>query len=359
MKSPVTSAAIALTAVAGILIVLYAWELPPFRSAVQTTEDAYVRGGITIIAPKVDGYVAQVLVKDFESVAAGQVLVKLEGSNYEQKVEQAKATLMAQEANLANFIQARRAKEASVRSAHAGVAMADAQTADSGAQWTRALADDHRADALVTDGSISIRERDQARASLRQQEAAKLQATALAMRARAQLAEATQDLEAVVVNRRVLEASVASARAALKLSEIDLEHTNVRAPRAGKVGEVGVKQGQYATPGTQLMALVPSNFWVIANFKETQTIHMAVGQPASMRVDALGAQELRGHVESLAPATGSEFSVIRPDNATGNFTKIPQRLSVRIVIDPTPADIGRLRPGLSVVARVDTGKAGS
>ncbi|ALV07346.1 HlyD family secretion protein [Roseateles depolymerans] len=346
-------------ALLGVLAVLYAWELPPFRSDVQTTEDAYVRGSITIIAPKVDGYVAQVLVKDFEDVRAGQLLVKLDDGNYAQKLEQAKATLAAQEANLANFIQSRRAKEATLLGSEAAVAMAQAQRVNSEAQLERAWADEHRVNALVADGSLSIRERDQTHGLLRQAEATQKQAKAAQLQAAANRALARQDLQAVIVNRRVIEANVASARAAVKLAEIDLEHTNIRAPQAGRVGEVGVKLGQYATPGSQMMALVPSRLWVIANYKEAQTAHMSPGQPASVRVDALGDKVLRGHVESLAPATGSEFSVIRADNATGNFTKIPQRVPVRIVLELAKEDADRLRPGLSVVASVDTRKAGS
>jgi multidrug resistance efflux pump len=359
MTSSRTLAAVATVAIIGVLVVLYAWELPPFRTDVQTTEDAYVRGSITIIAPKVDGYVAQVPVKDFDTVAAGQVLVKLDDGNYQQKLEQAKATLAAQEANLANFAQSKLAKEASLQGSEAAIATADAQRINSDAQLSRTQADEHRVEALVADGSISIREHDQAQGLLRQAEAAQKQAKAAALQARASHAVAQQDLQTVIVNRRVIEASLASARAAVKLAEIDLEHTNVRAPQAGRVGEVGVKLGQYATPGAQLMALVPTTVWVIANFKEAQTSHMAVGQPASVRVDALGDKVIQGHVESLAPATGSEFSVIRADNATGNFTKIPQRLPVRIALDIPASDAGRLRPGLSVVARVDTRKAGS
>lgn len=354
-----TFVSVAAPALLGVLSVLYAWELPPFRSDVQTTEDAYVRGSITIIAPKVDGYVAQVLVKDFEEVKAGQLLVKLDDSNYAQKLEQARALLAAQEANLANFIQSRRAKEATVQSSEAAVAMAQAQLVNSQAQLERAVADERRVTALVADGSLSIREGDQTHGLLRQAQATQKQAQAAQRQAAANHALARQDLQAVIVNKRVIEANVASARAAVKLAEIDLEHTNLRAPQAGRVGEVGVKLGQYAAPGSQMMALVPSRLWVIANYKEAQTAHMSPGQPASVRVDALGDKLLRGRVESLAPATGSEFSVIRADNATGNFTKIPQRVPVRIVLELTKDDADRLRPGLSVVARVETGKAGS
>jgi len=154
-----------------------------------------------------------------------------------------------------------------------------------------------------------------------------------------------------------LVAWVAQARAALQLAEIDLENTRIHAPRDGHVGEVGVKLGQYVTPGTQLMALVPAQVWVVANFKEVQTSRMLEGQPARFTVDGLGDAELKGVVERISPATGSEFSVIRADNATGNFTKVPQRLPVRIAVDMNDPHAVRLRPGMSVIASVDTRKA--
>ena len=138
------------------------------------------------------------------------------------------------------------------------------------------------------------------------------------------------------------------------LAEIDLDHTVIRAPENGQLSEVSVRQGQYVTSGTQLMYLVPKTFWVTANFKEAQIRRMRTGQPASFTVDALGGKRLKGHVESLAPAAGSEFAVLRPDNATGNFVKVAQRIAVRIRIDPEQPLADRLRPGMSVVARIET-----
>ncbi len=338
----------------GILLVLYAWRLPPFHNGVESTENAYVRGLVTIVAPKVDGYVAEVHVQDYMAVKAGQVLVKLDDRIYRQKLEQARGNLAAQEANLANTLQARRSREAALGSAQAQIAGADAQLVNARAQLARAQADMRRATPLASDGSLSQRERDQTEAALHQAEAALKQAEAGGRQARAGEAVATQDLHTVVVNRDAVAAAVESARAAVRLAEIDLENTEVRAPRDGHVGEVGVKLGQYVTPGTQLVAVVPEQVWVVANFKEAQTARMNPGQPARFRVDALGDAELRGHVERLSPATGSEFSVIKQDNATGNFTKIPQRLSVRIAIDPGQPQALRLRPGMSVVVDVNT-----
>jgi multidrug resistance efflux pump len=362
MKPSVSSRVLVNTAVAaatgcGALLALYAWRLPPFDRAVVSTENAYVRGSITVIAPKVDGYVAEVLVQDFAAVAVGQVLVRLDDRIYIQRLAQACASLSAQEANLANVAQARHAREAGIANTQAVTAAAQAQRVNASAQLIRAAADQRRADALVTDGSISQRERDQTEGALRQAEAAQQQAEASIQQAHAGYTVAQQDLRSVIVNRRVVQAAVEAARAAVQLAQIDLENTRVRAPRAGAVGEIGVKLGQYVTPGTQLLALVPSQVWVVANFKEAQTAQMQAGQKATLRVDALPGVELKGRVERIAPATGSEFSVIRADNATGNFTKVAQRLPVRISIDAGEALEHRLRPGMSVIAKVDTHKA--
>jgi multidrug resistance efflux pump len=137
------------------------------------------------------------------------------------------------------------------------------------------------------------------------------------------------------------------------LAQIDLANTVVRAPEAGRLSEVGVRNGQYVTAGSQLMFLVPADVWVIANFKEAQTSRIAVGQPASFTVDALGNARLHGRIEQISPAAGSEFAVLKSDNSTGNFTKVPQRIAVRIRIDPNQSLARRLRPGMSVQARVD------
>jgi multidrug resistance efflux pump len=245
-------------------------------------------------------------------------------------------------------------REASIANTKAVLTGAQAQQANARAQLARSQADQYRADALVSDGSVSQRERDQTEGALRQAEATQLQAAAAILQAQAGRAVAEQELRSVIVNRRVVEAAVDTARAAVQLAEIDLENTRVRAPRAGQVGEIGVKLGQYVTPGTQLLALVPAQVWIVANFKEAQTAHMRAGQLATLRIDALPGVELKGTVERIAPATGSEFSVIRADNATGNFTKIPQRLPVRISIEAGGPLAQRLRPGMSVLAEVDT-----
>jgi multidrug resistance efflux pump len=314
---------LALTAVAAVL---YAFDLWPFAGGMEVTDNAYVRGRTTVIAPQVSGYVVAVPVSDYAQVQAGQVLVRIDDSTYRAKVEQASASLAAAQAALANNRQAR--------------ASSDASLLGNGAALERARADMKRVDELVKDGSVSVRERDQTRAAL---------AAAVA-----QDEIARQNIRAVDVGRGGLEAQVAAAKAALNAAQIDLDHTVIRAPQTGQIGEVGVRLGQYVTNGTQLMVLVPAERWVIANYKEAQTAHMAAGNSATFRVDALAGAKFTGHVEQLSPAAGSEFSVLKPDNATGNFVKVPQRIGVRIAIDPGQAMFARLRPGMSVITRVDT-----
>jgi multidrug resistance efflux pump len=213
----------------------------------------------------------------------------------------------------------------------------------------RAKADMARVDDLVKDGSVSRRERDQTLAALRQAEAQVHQADAADQIAR-------QDIRTVDVGRGGLEAQVEAAEAQLRLAQIDLAHTIIRAPEDGQLGEVGVRVGQYVTNGTLLFTLVPPDRWVIANYKEAQTAHMMAGQKASFTVDALGGARLNGHVERLSPAAGSEFSVLKPDNATGNFVKVPQRIGVRITVDPGQSLANRLRPGMSVETSVHTAR---
>lgn len=346
---------IVVLALAGIAFVLHAWRLPPFQGDIESTDNAYVRGSVTVIAPKVDGYVAEVLVQDFAPVAAGQVLVRLDDRNYRQRLAQAHAWLAAQQANLANVAQARQVRQAGIANAQAQLSVAQAQQDNAAAQLARAHAQARRTQALVTDGSVSQQDHEQAESALRQAQAARRQAGAQADQARAAIQVAQQELKAVAVNQQAIEAAIEGAKAAVQLAEIDLENTRIRAPRAGSAGEIGVKLGQYVTPGTQLLALVPAQVWVVANFKEAQTARMAPGQAVQLQVDGLGHARLSGRVQSLAPAMGSEFSVIRADNATGNFTKVPQRLPVRIAVDAGHPLATRLRPGMSVIAEVDTG----
>lgn len=335
--------AFAAIALAGVLIVLYAWQLPPFRTTLQSTENALVRGQVTIISPQLSGYVVEVLVQDFQPVRKGELLMRIDDRIPTQRLEQARAELATRRAALENYAQ-------SNRSAQATIAQNQATLASSEAQARRAEADLRRVEELAADGSLSARERDAARAT-------RAQAVAARDQARAALEIARQNLRSVGVSRAPLEAAVANAEAAVRLAEIDLSNTHILAPRDGQLGQVTVRQGAFVNAGAQLTALVPNTLWIIANMKETQMANVRLGQPVSFTVDALDNATLRGHVERISPATGSEFSVITPDNATGNFVKIAQRIPVRISIDPNQPLAQRLRPGMSVVATIDTVQA--
>ncbi|MCP8895716.1 HlyD family secretion protein [Shinella daejeonensis] len=336
IRNTATATAV-LLGLAGIGAVLYAWQLPPFSSRSQTTDNAYVRGYVTLISPQLSGYVTDVPVKDYETVKQGAVLARLDDRIYRQKVAQARATLAGQQAALSNSAQQE-------KSAEAGIAASQAALDSARYALRRAKENWHRVETLSGKGIVAESGREQARTTLDQAEAAVSQAEAA-------LEVTRQDLQTIIVGRDSLKAAVAGAEAAVELAAIDLSNTVITAPRDGIVGEVGVKLGQYVSAGSQLMAVVPHDTWVIANFKETQLSRIRPGQKVIVSVDALDHVELAGHVERFSPAAGSEFSVIKPDNATGNFTKIAQRVPVRIAIDAGQEQAVRLAPGFSVEVR--------
>lgn len=325
-------------ALVGIVLVLRAWSLWPFSSAVMSTDNAYVRGAVTILAPQVNGYVTQVLVKDYESVKAGQPLVKINARSYEASLAQAQA--QRAHALLANAGQTEAQNRASLSASRASLTATQAEA-------ERAKAELQRVEELAQRGSVSLNERDKVRAT------ARLAASNVA-KAQAQIAIDSEAIKATNVNRAALQAQVAIADAQLRQAQINLDNTTVHAPSDGQVSEVSVRQGQYVAAGAQLLYVVPPALWVIANFKETQTAKMQLGQPVRFTVDALGGAELRGKVQEIAPATGSEFSVLKADNATGNFIKVVQRLPIKIAIAPDQDLARRLRAGKSVVVHLDT-----
>jgi multidrug resistance efflux pump len=335
-----SAAGFALVALIGVLVVLYAWRLPPFSSPIVSTENALVRGQVTVIGTQLSGYVTAVKVQDFQLVKEGELLVLIDDRIYQQRYDQAQAQLAAQKAALANWAQ-------SHRSAEAGILLNQAVLANAEAQAVRSTADLQRVESLVSDGSLSIREQDL-------QKAGKAQTVAAVSQARANLEIAKQAAQSVTVNKLSLEAAVANAEAALKAAKVDLDNTRITAPSDGQLGQVTVRLGAYVNSGAQLMGLVPKQMWVIANMKETQMNGVRVGQSATFKVDALDGAMLTGQVERISPATGSEFSVLPADNATGNYVKIAQRIPVRIRIDPGQAEARRLRPGMSVIVSIDT-----
>ena len=326
--------------IVGVLVILYAWQLPPFTRHSQFTDNAYVRGMTTFISPQVNGYITAVNVQDFAVVKKGDVLMTIDDRIYQQRVHQAAATLAMREATLANNLQQR-------RSAEAVIARDEAALSNARAQNQKNQADLKRVRELTSDGSLSIRERDAAQASA-------AQGASSIDQAKAQLEMSRQDLQTVIVNRAGLEADVANARAALELARIDLQNTRIVAPRDGQLGQISVRLGAYVAAGTHLTTLVPPQHWVIANLKETQLAEVRVGQPVTFTVDALNGETFSGRVESISPATGVEFSAITPDNATGNFVKIAQRIPVRIAVMGDANHKARLRPGMSVQVTIDT-----
>lgn len=326
--------------IVAILVALAAWGLPPFGGGSETTNNAYVRGRTTIVSPQVSGYLVEVSVTDFQMVRKGDLLARIDPTPFQQKVQQGEAASLAQQASLANSQQ-------SLRSAQAQIALQDATVDSARANLRKAQADMVRIDELAALGSVSLRERDQARAALGQAQAGVRQAMA-------QREIAVQQVRTVEVGRGALQAQVEGAKAAKGLAEFELSRTEIRAPRTGRLGEIAAREGQLVTAGTQLMAIVPDTLWVVANFKEAQTADMRVGQTATLKIDALGGTELTGRVESISPAASSEFSIVKPDAGAGNFVKVPQRIAVRITIDAGQAAAKRLGPGMSVIATVRT-----
>ena len=343
-RPSVTAVVIAVVvAVAGVLLVLYAWRLPPFATSVMTTNDAYVQGRVTGMATQVSGYVRDVLVEDYQTVRRGQPLARLDPRTYQQQVDQARGTLDASIANLDNAAQTINTNRANLQSAQADLIAKQAE-------GERTATDLRRLSDLAARGSISIRDRDQAVSDART-------AAANVAKSRASIRVAAESIKTAIVQRQSLAATVESNRAALEQARINLADTVIYAPHDGQVGATAVNQGQYVAAGSQLIYFVPRTIWVVANFKETQTRNMRVGQTASVAVDALGGVRVAGRVVALSPATGSQFSVLKPDNASGNFTKVVQRLPVKIALDMHDRFAARMRPGLSVVAHVETAAA--
>lgn len=337
----VLSIALALTlALIGTLVVLKVWQLPPFTSAVVVTENAYVRGQTTIISPQVSGYIKKISASDYQTVRAGDELLRVDDRVYRQKVAEAQANLDLAQANLSN-------NQQTIAQRNFDVATAEARVASAEAQQAKADDDLKRVTQLVQRGTVSTSELDATRAT-------QLSMAAGLREAQAVLDGSRQGVRSAQVNDNALRSQVESVRAQLEMAKIDLGYTVVVSPEDGELSDVGARRGQYVTSGSQLLFLVPSARWVIANFKEAQTRNIKVGQHAWFYVDALGAQKFDGVVEKVSPAAGSEFSVLRTDNAIGNFVKIPQRISVRIQVRGSGHEIQSLRPGMSVEASVDT-----
>ncbi|MDR3535807.1 MAG: HlyD family secretion protein [Acetobacteraceae bacterium] len=308
---------------------------------VESTDDAYIGGDVTVIATKVPGFIAQVAVTDNQPVKAGDLLVQIDDRDYRAALAKATASVAAQQATLANLEAQRRLQLALIAQAEAGVAASDAEV-------TRSRADQTRYRALSATAAASVQTYEKADADYKQ-------AIAGGQRADAQLDAAQRQIDVIATQRQQAEAALAGAIADRDKAQLDLENTALRAPIDGTIGNRSARVGAYATAGTQLLSVVPAHgLWVDANFKENQLAQMHAGLAATVVADVLPGEVFRGHVTSLAPATGAQFSVLPPENATGNFTKIVQRVPVRIRLDDGAGTLGPLRPGLSVTAEVDT-----
>jgi membrane fusion protein, multidrug efflux system len=299
-----------------------------------------VKADSTIISPKVSGYIAEVLVNDNQKVAAGQVLARIDDRDFRAALDQARADVAAADAAVRNLDAQLKLQQSVIDQGTADVAAAEANLQF--AQEERA-----RYDELMKSGSGTIQRAQQTDATLRASHAQ-------AQHAQSGLMAAERKVDVLTTERAKAVAQLARSRAAERQAELNLSYTEITSPVAGTVGARALRVGQFVQAGTQLMAVVPLDaVYVVANFKETQLAHMRTGQPVEISIDSFHGRTLKGHVDSLSPASGLEFALLPPDNATGNFTKIVQRVPVKIVLDDHGLT-GLLRPGMSAVPTVDT-----
>jgi membrane fusion protein (multidrug efflux system) len=333
--------AIFLVALALLIIITTRWNRWEGDSRWQSTDDAYLQADLTPISTKVAGYIRSLPVQDFERVRAGQLLAEIVDDDYRAAVAQINASIAAAAAQVEALRAQRPLQEANVRAAKATVESIEANVEQS----KRDLARQAR---LLKTGSSST-EASEKLQTMHAQLAAQLD------RARAQQTAATRQLDVLAAQQAQAEAAVAAQMASLQIAQLNLSYTRIVAPQAGVIGQRQVKPGQYVGVGGQVTSLTPlPNVWVIANYKETQLTHIRLGERADITVDTFPGHRLHGYVLAFAPGAGSQFALLPPDNATGNFTKVVQRIAVKIAIDDSDGLIDLLRPGMSVVARVDT-----
>jgi membrane fusion protein (multidrug efflux system) len=305
-----------------------------------STDDAYVKADFTTVAPKVSGYIAEVLVQDNQPVKAGQVLARIDDRDFRAALDQAKAQLGSADAAIANLDAQIVLQQSLIEQARAGLAATQASL-----KFAQADAARYRDLAQTGYGSVQ---------RAQQSEAARSETAAGLQRDQAGLIAAQKKIAVLATERAQSVADRDRAAAAEQQAELNLSYTVIAAPVDGTIGARSLRIGEYVAAGTQLMAVVPLDAaYVVANFKETQLAHMHDGQPVTIKVDGAPGIRIAGHVDSLSPASGLEFSLLPPDNATGNFTKIVQRIPVKIVLDS--ADAARvLRAGMSVEPSVNT-----
>jgi len=362
-----TPVVVLLLAAAVIITVTRDWNAWEGGRVEQVTDDAIVRGDLTPLSTKVPGIVRAVHVSDYQQVHAGDLLVELEDDDYQAQLAQATAAVEAAKAAIYNNSKQRELQDAKIDKALAGIDQAKAQIAAAEAGINAVHADVIRADAertrqealLATQSAtpqkvevaVADQQRFAASAASRQ---ADLEQAKVGLRASEISVEAERRGQAVLESQdQQLVADLHAKEAALTVAQVNLGYTKIHAPADGTVGERQVRAGQLVSPGTQVVTFVAQTKWVQANYRETQLTHMKIGEAAEIRIDEYPGKVLRGKVLEIAPASGSQFSLLPPDNATGNYTKVVQRIPVKIALDDA-SFAAQLRPGLSVVATVRT-----
>ena len=358
-----------LLALAIVFTITYNWNSREGSRIEQDTNDAYVRGDVTPLSTKVSGLVRAVNVGDYQQVRKGELLVQLEDEDYKAQVAQATAAVEAAKAALVNNRRQRELQDSKIQRALAGIDQANAQIAAAQAgkaavqaDVSRTQAERTRQEALLKTNSTTqqklesaIADEQRFAAQAASREADLTQARTL-LRSNELAVEGERRSKAVLESQDMqLAADLHGKEAGLRVAEINLAYTRIAAPSDGIVGERLVRQGQLVSPGSQVIAFIDPTRWVQANFRETQLTHLKVGDPAEIRIDVYPGQVLRGKVLQIAPASGSQFALLPPDNATGNFTKVVQRVPVKIALEDSPF-ASQLRPGLSVEVTVRTRK---
>jgi len=326
--------AIVVVASAGIGSYIY------YTAGYESTDDAFLAGDVHPVSPRIDGTVARVLVDDNAHVQAGQPLVEIDPADLNLAVQGSEADFAQARANADQVT-------AQIARARADVETATARIAQNTAQLTLAELDYHRAEALVRTGADSKQSLDEARATFEAAQAAQQSLDSARVSAEAGLAAAQ-------AQRAVARAQVQKAEAALDTAKLQVDYTIIRAPSSGRVARKNVEVGQRLQPGQPVLAIVDDQVWVVANFKENQLAHLRAGEKVKVKVDAVEGRVFQGVVQSFSPGTGAEFSLLPPDNATGNFTKIVQRVPVKILLAGETQDVSaaHLSPGLSAIVKV-------
>jgi len=363
-----TPVLVVLLAWAVLISITRNWNAWEGGKAEQVTDDAYVRGDLTPLSTKVAGIVNAVHVTDYQQVHKGDILVELQDDDYRAQVGQANAAVAAAKAAIENNRRQKQLQQAKIDRALAGVSQAQAEIAAAQAgiaaaqaDLDRTLAERRRQEALIETNSTTRQKVEQAVSAEQGSSAQLLSRQASLEQAKAMLSSSQSAVEAErrgldVLNSQELQlvADLQGRQAALTVAQVNLGYTRIESPADGTVGERQVRPGQLVSPGTQVISFVSKVKWVQANYRETQLTNMRVGDPTEIRIDAYPGRIFRGKVIEIAPASGSQFALLPPDNATGNFTKVVQRVPVKIGLDD--ASLPELRPGLSVFATVRTSR---